>query len=1311
MGFLKNIKKKVNKTVDNVDKGVDKYVVPAANTVASGVTSAATTVGNALEPSIEFMDQLFNNDISKMVDQMDCVMEAINLVPVENSINSINSFNWNTTIAPYINELYGKNIFDLQYIRTARASNFTGTIGRITNKASNSYNYITSPRFQNWLREIDIQTNAQMSNIPYHLRWFHDGNSKVFAMAHIKIRTNSTFNSFDSIVVFMDKPMSGEMAHNRFLNTISQITIVSSQITYPVDVILDETVGPDGPPDLFGNKVVSDTPIFSINSSEDDEDIVTTCVESPPTLDWKDKPIDTLFEPNSNKNVPSILKQIVDTTIQKIRPILRKQTRISMIVDNGVKKIAVIKSVNNFSTNNRSVVNENINFVHKIIDLSLPLAINNIDTTMKGNLNIVGKKNNLTMSSNPSSGVTCFFEKVGINQPENEVNAVLHIDTKTQETVTTINTIIKQSLLETYQQINSTQYNFPLFKCNITKVYKNITIDMLNNRKGFALKPRSISILQTIVHQLSLYEILYNEQKFSFVEILEDKNTKYLAVMTGIISITNNVKYITLYPVLTPISKYLNDESYAKQFSKLIERYSLCMRSMNHAVSLLQTPNIQNELLIGNNMLFTEAIDNFDTTIERCGDFFGIFNNNNQELNTFLFNEKTPSWYNENINTLFEGENKIGPVINNMLTLYKQTYGPLTSHITLNDYQTLEGLKVTFLYELTLNIENTLKTCMIGIDLSICDILLPGIRCHGDTNIEGTFNVKNDNQDLIFSVNNGSKTTTSMYNMGIGTPSPKSCLDIKDHSIQDIVNLVDDTSRTDYYTNELIKQLKVVNMNTPNVVETIINNVGLTQTPEKYYCLFEIPNTNKYDIVFRYMWLFQEWKNKKLSELLIDKTQYNNMNLLTKIKKVIVQLLESCLFNGSKHVFDYLWIYGMKRSECTIFQNNNKLFGLITGQNVQSYKLKVNSSAAVNTYFKCETSYNTYLQSIYLKNNTPSSIVNKEVLTNLIPILQETFPMTTYKVYNMITNTVKEYNFTTHNLISTININSLTNMDEKTTLLSYQFNLLKFYSTLDNGYGKCQFESPYNNYVSQFFKQGDNIYSVEFMIEQYINPALHVEGDVKIEGSLSLVNENLKNQFTTIDPNRKYVGINTDDRFIYYNTPYTTTNAQGAQLAQHHVCIKNDSYPNIVCERIADNPDSSVGSYTSFSASTMKRHTNKNNFTTIYENTPKNNVSGISPNSVGNNMYGVDISFEMSDTSKVTQELGNIIMGIDDMDNGRIKAGFAVRVNDEGLIPRNILHVDNTGCLSSNSIKTNEFKLNGYKITVNNGELVIVKEE
>jgi hypothetical protein len=427
---------------------------------------------------------------------------------------------------------------------------------------------------------------------------------------------------------------------------------------------------------------------------------------------------------------------------------------------------------------------------------------------------------------------------------------------------------------------------------------------------------------------------------------------------------------------------------------------------------------------------------------------------------------------------------------------------------------------------------------------------------------------------------------------------------------------------------------------------------------------------------------------KELDELKQEKAaNLGAAQVFLTYSRLFFMVISSFLFDGCIRVVQFPWTYGMKRQGYFFFVENGHLYALGIGKNIQAYNLKMNTNTNILNYFNCDTAYSYYLQYIILHNIEPSYQKNISVLEDLISTSQQSYPMTTYTLYTIDArpenSSVTIYDFTTNLVISTTLISDITDINIKTKYLSFVYNHAKYYSEL-TGYGMLHFEDIDFNYVSQFYNDGESIYSVEFCIEDLIKPTVNVKGDTQLEGNVVVYDKYEEKQYATIDPSNQYVGINTDDRTIYYNNEYSTTNIVGKRVAQHHVYITNDRYPNIVCERTNDNVASRQNSYTTFSASTIKRNSNINTFQEMLNRTNERNST--LTHGVGKNMYAVDISFELSDSTKTTQEIGNISMGIDAMNDGNVQAGFAVNVRDQNLVPRNILHVDNTGCLSANSI-------------------------
>ncbi len=142
-----------------------------------------------------------------------------------------------------------------------------------------------------------------------------------------------------------------------------------------------------------------------------------------------------------------------------------------------------------------------------------------------------------------------------------------------------------------------------------------------------------------------------------------------------------------------------------------------------------------------------------------------------------------------------------------------------------------------------------------------------------------------------------------------------------------------------------------------------------------------------------------------------------------------------------------------------------------------------------------------------------------------------------------------------------------------------------------------------------------------------------------------------------IDPSVYFIGIGTNERIVKYTSSYVTTKPNNIQ----HVVVKSDAYPNFVSSRKAEQPrhikDENYYYIDQFSASTMRRESD------LYSFSDMMNLSNDASDKEGyEKKYGTDISFELTDKTKSTTEIGNIGMVIDKIDEeGRVHGGLSVK--------------------------------------------------
>ena len=142
-----------------------------------------------------------------------------------------------------------------------------------------------------------------------------------------------------------------------------------------------------------------------------------------------------------------------------------------------------------------------------------------------------------------------------------------------------------------------------------------------------------------------------------------------------------------------------------------------------------------------------------------------------------------------------------------------------------------------------------------------------------------------------------------------------------------------------------------------------------------------------------------------------------------------------------------------------------------------------------------------------------------------------------------------------------------------------------------------------------------------------------------------------------IDPSVYFIGIGTNERVVKYTTSYNTTKPNNIQ----HVVVKSDTYPNFVSSRKAEHPrhikDENYYYIDQFSASTMRRESDLYSFSDMLS------LSNDASEKEGyEKKYGTDISFELTDKTKNTVEIGNIGMVIDKIDEqGNIFGGLSIK--------------------------------------------------
>jgi len=1022
------------------------------------------------------------------------------------------------------------------------------------------------------------------------------------------------------------------------------------------------------------------------------------CISSQLNSDWAGQLLSNCFFPGSNENTPKTYEAINSELLSyPMREIGQKCIFPYQFQQESYISVITILSPTTY----------------KQVSLRLKdyfsMAVDKGDKIQQGAFVVSGSDGNIVLNADPSTNITCFHEKVGVNQNAFEVNAIFDVDTNSSQQIAMVNDTIQSSMTTLYNCIQSMttdgviEYKdisgFTVFTAPIQPGYLFNTTEFSNNAVQLAevgiiveqgtLTQMNIDSFQRI--QIIMNELYYDgvvvNQVYTFIELIYDTMNYYLAVMSAFKEGEERMRFIGNF---TNIDFIMNDASLSKRFRSVIEQYSSMNRSLNYAATFIDDPT------------FTDKVNKGITS--RVGSFFCFSNKPDKMDDIYLFHEQYPHWKLQLVKELYLGEYKVIDVLAVIVSQYNSLYGSTMSHNCLVDYMWINGLRVTFLRKIMIRG----IPYMFCIAINIVDYLVPSIHSRGDSILSGNFTVQDESKNVIFQIDNYEKKIKHFYNVGIGTPFPSTTLDVEDCGVDDIINHLNDTTIVSGYITELLPKLRVCNMNDPDEIKSLFSEFKVDNN--QYFCLLSYGDFTQDTMKWLHRGYKPEWCGYPFNELL--KRFPEDSALLNTSIYNITKLTKTYMFDGSKTYYQYPWTFGLKRTVSISFLNENedKWYALITGRNIQAYNLKMNTNTNIQNFYNCNDANNYYLQ--YIKTIVDPSILepsrNMSVLYDLVSSSQKDYPIKTYTVYEIHDDPLKSK-------VSMYEFPSITNpyteivKDADNALKVKYLSFIYRYKNARTDYGKIVYEDNLYNYVSLFFTFDKLVYSIEIRIEDYIKPAVDIKGDSRVQGNLVVHDKYAKTQYTTIDPVSQFVGINTDDRIINYSTDYATINKSGDQLAKHHVCITKDTYPNLVCERVNDLEESYQHSYSTFSAATMKRTSNTNTFQQMAEETKKNNAF-LTTHGVGKNMYGVDMSFEISDSTKQTQEIGNIAMGIDNIVDGKIiQGGFSVSVRDPDpslltntFIPRNILHVDNKGGLFVNSIHSLVTKtLNTYTLEAN----------
>jgi hypothetical protein len=863
------------------------------------------------------------------------------------------------------------------------------------------------------------------------------------------------------------------------------------------------------------------------------------------------------------------------------------------------------------------------------------------------------------------------------------------------------------------------------FIYSFTEILADSKYSYLCSIKAFIRTYNGVEYVYFIISSSNVQDIIINKSyKSNFEEVINKLSTssKYLNYVSLVIY--QNDIYSKLFPTTGPIDT--------------------TMDHVNHYIN--NNDYFRNRF--GNGELYSFGVKLTNTDIKSLLQKFTLNYDDDGDYGTTILCEQFPFWVNKNNKDLY--------IPNTELKVNYALYSVLSQIININGiklnqsfgvyYKWVGGIKYSYTKILYIN-DSYYVFGGGGIELE--KLIDKAIIVNGDSTLTGNLFIKDVDNKPIFQVNNNNKKISNMYSVGIGKEIPTTTLDVADSSVNDILMVVKEMANIFGILNSKLnantfKQSNASNLNDiTNTVESLFinpnTNETFVQTDNRYFSVQKFNYLNdSYKVLFIYNYLLKTvWKNefgKDFYDITIPET------------KIIIEYgikLES--ENKNKFIFDnsslfylYEWVYGKKFSIARVIKKGDEYFRLLMGVDLENMHIKINTNSNIETFFNCMIFYQNYLDVVVSNiENIPLTDdkyilafdnLNNNLLQYGAPKLNKLKIFTDSnnnnhlksQVFNLINDWIPSKN-------STLDINTDFILDpdsfsntpfpqhniyqylDNNVLIKYQsliLNIINLYKTFDtNDYGIIYYEDMTQYYVGLIYCVNSYIDPVdsknsyieivllEKKIDEIIIPSVKVNGDVQINGEITIKNRKLNTNYAIIDPDRNFIGINSDEREIFYTYRFNTE--KKSNVINQNFYVRNDKYPVSVFERIWEidyitfinntNPKYKDNIFDSYSALTVKRGSDLYKFKEIYDYALETNVK-----------YGVNIAFEMRNKWYETQEIGHIGMFIDKVipsvgsDDLTIKAGFKVTATDIINInetnEKELLYVSNDGDLRVNSI-------------------------
>lgn len=1079
---------------------------------------------------------------------------------------------------------------------------------------------------------------------------------------------------------------------------------------------------------------------------------------------WNNQLISECYIPGSNINMPNIISQI-NTELNRNYTGMRDGEIVMVQYAVGDEYYTgVIKMLQDSSYGLCYKITQ-IN-INNIISSAVSL---NGDVSVKGNLNVLRYDDHPIITTDNVRRTTTFHDKVGINQHAYEVDAILDIDNLTKQDIVDLFTNSTSGAVNSSDIMNIIRANptgtsataihglfgsgQPLFdykdQCSVftSKIDYIIAKNHITQVRDFDINTWSTGTFTRIqqlvkeVKQMSSEYTAANDSSFmfTFVELFSNSNLSwFFTTIKAIIRQDASGNDILIF-VLTKIdvTSKMIDPSYTGILTSVVDYISRLNRNVNYNVLLFKNTSVPSSLYNSdgsfnidkynqekqNNPYFSRG---FDLLPESYMFFY------EKDTNIFKYHGNFTEWSGVLGYHCWSKSLNAGHVLEEITRQLSIKYNDVSNGNFCVKYIWTALQKLSFVHKTMIGG----KEYIIGSGVGIKSILNRSLKVRGEGNFTGDFIVNDAYDNVIFKVDNVNRTISNAYNVGVGTTTPQAMFDVKDTSVQNVINEV----------NVRINQLKRMNpildtMRSSGFNETT-HAYNLTQDPtyQQYTVVYKINTSTLHaeDItVVHHQLHTREWNQKTLAAILAD--DIANRSLIQSMITFLQATLDSeMIFDGNYfiRIFNHI-VYGDTNIGHAIVKSGSNTYIYTHNTSLFNYDVRHTLSRSVAKLFETRECISKATANLWrnVKGIQASSVINlQEGLNTLNSLTQRNSDIrkSIYKVVFDVTDPVNpakiyvtDMSFADTSMPSNGPALSTKSNDIIQKFIHMVNATMKAYGGFNSGaLLSVAYEDNINDYlaVSRCYDVSGNIVTLivpEFCLQDALIPSLNVAGDAKVVGDLMI--SDASTNFVSIDPVQKFVGINTDDRMINYpDRKYTTTtNADDSLIgkydAKYHVHVKGKTYPVMVSERIQEvdrsTNDGPTGPqyFGTCSGFTVKRTSELYDFTDIVNYATTQNTHE-ALDTVTHVKYGPDVSFEVCDNTNRTVELGNVQMTIDRTVtlNGTtyLKGGFGVQVIDPPATPidlsknRNIMYVDNTGTLFINKIN-----LGGKELSVEGGVL------